>query len=341
MRARTRLFALVAGVAAVVMAVSGTATGSATSPADSPSRGGDHIEGDPRSDTPAFVFDRGRFFAFDLPDEGPGEFVRMNDRGVIVGSFADDDGTLTGFKRDARGRITTFDAPNGEATPLDVNDRGWIVGNVCGTPADCGPSTRGFLRDPKGRFTRIHKQGAVRTQAYGINDKGNVVGDYLLPDGSVHGYRWRNGRFTTIDGPGGANATLTGINERGDIVGAYVVDPTDPTSGLRGFVLRKDRYRTFGVRGVRHTLPLGINNHGQVAGYTLTADDLMTGARGFVLRRGVGGPITRIDVPGAKLTAVTGIDHRGRLVGLYVKRDSMPTAPIDMLARSLQSMRTY
>lgn len=189
MKTRTRLrFRLLAVAAAAALATVALL----------PASGGDRIEGDPRSDTPAFVYDRGRFFAFDLPGGGPGEFVRMNDRGVVVGSFADDDGTLTGFKRDARGRVETFDAPGGDATPLDVNNRGWIVGNVCDMPTNCAFTIRGFLRDPKGRFTTIRKPGAVRTQAYGINDRGQVVGDYLLPNGTNHGYRWSNGRFTTI-----------------------------------------------------------------------------------------------------------------------------------------------
>jgi hypothetical protein len=295
-----------------------------------PASAGDRGEEDPPSDRAVFVYDRGRFTAFELPGDGPGEFVRTNDRGVIVGSFVDDDGTLTGFKRDLRGRVETFDAPDGDATPLDINNRGWIVGNTCGTPSDCTFSIRGFLRDSRGRFTTIRKPGAVRTQAYGVNDRGEVVGDYLLPDGSNHGYRWRNGRFTTINGPGGADAALTGINDRGDVIGVYGLDPADPTSGLKGFLLRHGRYQTFAVPRVRHTLPLGINNRGQVAGYTATADDLATGARGFLLARGVRGPLTRIDVPGAATSGATDLDDRGRIVGLFTRKPRS-TALVEML----------
>jgi probable HAF family extracellular repeat protein len=339
MKTRTRLpFRLLAATAAFALATV----------AILPASAGDRVDGDPRSDTPAFVFDRGHFFAFDLPGGGSGEFVRMNDRGVIVGSFADDDGTLTGFKLDQRGRFETFDAPDGDATPLDVNNRGWIVGNVCDSPAECSVSTRGFLRDPKGRFTTIRKPGAVRTQVFGVNDRGQVVGDYLLPDGSIHGYRWSNGRFTNIGGPGGADATLTGINDRGDIIGAYLLDPTNPTRGLKGFLLRNGRYDTFAVPDVRHTLPLGINNRGQIAGYTATGDDLATGARGFLYAKGLDRSLTRIDVPGAATTGVTGIDDDGRLVGIYDNRKtdssssriSSPTTATDMLALSLKEIRT-
>jgi hypothetical protein len=290
----------------------------------------DRVVGYPRSATPAFELERGRFSAFDLPGNGPGEFVRTNDRGDIVGSFADDDGTLTGFLRDPRGRVKTFDAPDGtHTTPLDIDNRRRIVGNVCDTPATCPTEIRGFVRDPNGRFQTIRVPGSARTQVYGINQRGQLVGDYTLPDGSIHGYLWSHGRFVTIDGPDGTGATLTAINDRGDLVGVYAPDPTNPNGGLAGFVLRKGRYHTFAVPGTRVTLPLGINNRGQVAGYTTTGPDLRTGARGFLLTRGVNGPLTRIDVPGAAATGVTDIDDRGRIVGLYDNRATTASAPDD------------
>jgi hypothetical protein len=289
---------------------------------------GDRIIGNPRSDTPAFELERGRFSAFDLPENGPGEFVRTNDRGDIVGSFADDDGTLTGFLRDRRGRVREFDGPDGtHTTPLDIDNRGWIVGNICDTPATCPIEIRGFVRDPKGRFRTIKVPGSVRTQVFGINKRGQLVGDYTLPDGSIHGYLWGHGRFATIDGPDGTGATLTAINDRGDIVGAYAAVPANPSAGLAGFLLRKGRYQTITVPGRPITLPLGVNNRGQVAGYSTTGPDLEAGAQGFVLARGVDGPFTRIDVPGAAATGVTDIDARGRMVGLYDNRGDAASEP--------------
>jgi hypothetical protein len=288
----------------------------------------DRVVGNPRSATPAFELERGRFSAFDLPDNGPGEFVRTNDRGDIVGSFADDDGTLTGFLRDRRGHVKELEAPDGtHTTPLDIDNRGWIVGNVCDTPATCPAEIRGFVRDPKGRFRTIRVPGSVRTQVFGINEAGQLVGDYALPDGSIHGYLWSHGRFVTIDGPDGNGATLTAINDRGDVVGVYAPDPTDPNGALSGFLLCKGRYQTISVPGARFALPLGINDRGQIAGYSTTEPDLRTGARGFLLARGVDGPLTRIDVPGAAATGVTDIDDRGRMVGLYDNRGTTSGAP--------------
>jgi hypothetical protein len=178
------------------------------------------------------------------------------------------------------------------------------------------------VRDPKGRYRTIRVPGSVRTQVFGIMERGRLVGDYSLPDGSAHGYLWSPGRFTTIDGPADTGATLTAISDRGAIVGAYAPDPANPAAGLRGFLLAKGRYTTFAVDDAAYTLPLGVNDRGRIAGYTTTGPDLRTGARGFVLARGPDGPSTRIDVPGAAASGATGIDDRGRIVGLYDNRNS-------------------
>lgn len=68
-----------------------------------------------------------------------------------------------------------------------------------------GVPLRGFLND-RGRYVRLDPPGAVSSQALGINDKGQVVGDYQDADGIFHGYVWERGRFRTIDRPGAAGA---------------------------------------------------------------------------------------------------------------------------------------
>ncbi len=59
-----------------------------------------------------------------------------------------------------------------------------------------------------------------------------------------------------------------------------------------------------------------INDRGQIAGSTLEDLDL-TGARGFLLAEGAGGPFTPIDVPGAPRNLAFGLNDRGQIVGTY------------------------
>jgi hypothetical protein len=45
-----------------------------------------------------------------------------------------------------------------------------------------------------------------------------------------------------------------------------------------------------------------------------------------VLREGAGGPFSRIDFPGALGSLASGIDDRGRIVGIYANPDTLPSA---------------
>jgi uncharacterized membrane protein len=176
-----------------------------------------------------FVLDKGRFAAFDVPfGEFGGDSVTINDRGQIAGSYYDDPAAtcLRGFLRDRNGRFTRIDFPApGTTQLLDINNRGQIAGSyrpsAGGTCSDAVP-LRGFLRDERGRFTTIQIPGARQVQALGINDRGQIVGDYLAADGTTHGYLRDHGQITTVDGPAGAaGATVFDINDPGQMVGLY------------------------------------------------------------------------------------------------------------------------
>ena len=95
----------------------------------------------------------------------------INDRGQLVGEFADADGRVHGFHLD-NGVLTTIDAPGALGTSaLDMNDRG----NSIGADSD-GVRLTSFLLS-NGTFTTIAAPGALQlTPAYGINDRGQIGG---------------------------------------------------------------------------------------------------------------------------------------------------------------------
>jgi probable HAF family extracellular repeat protein len=77
-------------------------------------------------------------------------------------------------------------------------------------PADpAAPHARNpaFLLD-RGRFVRLDVPGARYPQAVGVDNLGQVVGEYQDAAGGYHGFRWQRGRF--------------GIDDRGQVVGSYV-----------------------------------------------------------------------------------------------------------------------
>ncbi len=286
----------------------------------------------PRTPLPGFVLDKGRFTAFDAPgavmQTGP---AAINNLGRIAGNYVDADAAYHGFLRDRRGGFTTVDMPGALATqPSDINDLDQIVGTYSTTARqtqapDAKP--RGFLLD-RGRFISIDVPGAVQTRANGINNRRQVVGEYLDPTGNFHGFLWDKGAFTTVDVPGAAATSPLNINDRGQIIGGYINDLTEQPLTLHGFQLDKGRVTTFDAPPGPLTLILGNNNRGQVVGVSATGG--VTGGgpvptvRGFLLRKGIKGPITPIAFPGAPSTLPNGINDLGQIVGGYENPDIPP-----------------
>src|SRR3989442_16011144 len=61
-------------------------------------------------------------------------------------------------------------------------------------------------------FTAIDFPGAASTQAWGVNNRGDIVGTYTLADKSTHGFLLASdGKFTSIDFAGAAYTLANGI----------------------------------------------------------------------------------------------------------------------------------
>jgi hypothetical protein len=185
---------------------------------------------------------------------------------------------------------------------------------------------RGFLRDARGRFTAIGVPGSEQTQAFDIDDRGTVVGDYLDGDGGGPGFTWSRGRVATVDVPGAIATTITAVNDRGERAGLYV----DTERAFHGFFRSaRGRVTTIDAPDVLITLPLDLNNRRQIVGITTTAPSLgpdNNEVHGFLLGAGKDGRFTRIDIPGATDTGASAITDRGRIVGVYQRPTTVPSA---------------
>jgi probable HAF family extracellular repeat protein len=311
------------GAAATVAALALAITAVAALVA-SPVRAAAAAAGRPRSATPGFVLSDGRYRAFEASSPRDEIFPSgINDEGYVTGEYIRPD-RESGFVRDGRGRISTFDVPGARGTEAaKLNDRGQVVGRYSeDTPfVDDSARVRGFIRH-RGTTTRIDAPKAVHTLPTAINDRGDVVGYYVDSGGTTHGFVWRHDRFTTVDVPGATSPTPVDINDRGDVVGVYL----DAAGAPKGFLLSQGRYRTITAPGAPTTIPFGINDAGQIVGYT--ADDLkQSGARGFLLSDGPDGPFTPITFPGAPKTVALGINDGGEIVGLHENPDLTPSPP--------------
>src|SRR5215831_6230245 len=119
----------------------------------------------------------------------------------------------------------TFDVPGATGTQVNgVNDGGVIEGAFSDASGQ-----HGFVVGPGGlvRFDFPGTSGV--TQAFAIDNAGDVVGVYTDGAGASHGFRRSpSGAITTLPSPPGAGTGSgqgtfpTGITDSGEIVGFYV-----------------------------------------------------------------------------------------------------------------------
>jgi probable HAF family extracellular repeat protein len=323
---RRRLGALIAGAVALTAASVTTAEAAPRVPMEGRAAGLVRLGADtrPRSLSPGFLLDRGRYTTIEAPGAtGETGVGGINNRGVIVGGARGGGQPDRGFLRDTRGRFTTIRYPGARSTLASkINDRGQVIGYFSLTADDPrAEGLTGFLLD-RGRYTKIAYPGALITTADGINNRGQVVGEYQDAAGRYHGYVWQRGRFRTIDAPGAAATQLLDINNRGQLVGVRA----EPDGTVRGFVLERGRFTVFAAPDAGVTAPYDINNRGQIVGFTasgLAAD----AAQGFLLAEGVKGPFTPIRFPGAPSTLALGLNDRGQITGVYNNPNPPPSPP--------------
>jgi probable HAF family extracellular repeat protein len=176
-----------------------------------------------------------------------------------------------------------------------------------GFSRDSGGVEHGFLLSG-GSFTTIDPVGATTTNANGINDSGQIVGQYTDAGGTDHGFLFSGGTFSTIDVPGAQSTSSNDINNAGVIVGFF----TDAAGNDRSYQRNLDGSFTFiDAPGATATfVEGGINNLGDIVGDF----DSPTGTHGFLLS---GGMYTIIDAPGAKATFAIGINDLDQIVGAF------------------------
>jgi probable HAF family extracellular repeat protein len=221
----------------------------------------------------------GRLTTFDVRGARATEASKINDAGQVVGRYSedsalvDDSSRVRGFVRDRAGEITRIDHPDAKHTlPTGINDGGEVVGYY----VDARDEIHGFLwRDD--RFTNLDLVGATSPTPMDINDNGEVVGMYVDADGAARAFLLAGEGYTTLSAPGGRTTMPAGINDQGQIVG-YTADDR-MLAGAAGFVRAPSpadgaaaEYTPVAVPGAPRTVPLGINDKGEVVGLDETPD---------------------------------------------------------------------
>ena len=152
-----------------------------------------------------------------------------------------------------------------------INEGGLVVGERARRQSS--PVRAFLLRD--GRFRDLGTLGGVGTEfgtssvAYGLNDRGQVVGAAQPPTGPLHAFLWERGAMTdlgTLGGDEDATEALD-INEGGQVVGFSPV----PSGATHAFRWTDGVMRDLGTLGGGTSAAYGVNASGDVVGGSRTA----------------------------------------------------------------------
>jgi len=158
------------------------------------------------------------------------------------------------------------------------------------------------------QFTSV-EVGSYYTEVTGINDRGQIVGNYQPSSNyDVQGFLLDRGTFTPI------GFCVSDINNSGQIVGSSTPH-FDQAVPNKGFLLDKGVLTIIEYPGSFHSFATGINNQGQIVGfYRETAWDFF--AHGFLFDHGV---YTSFDFPDGFSTFPSDINDKGEIVGQWWK----------------------
>lgn len=250
--------------------------------------------------------------------------VGINESGDIAGWYQVDVDPGPGVRTVQHGYVlkngvfTTVDPPaaNWAGTVIARNN---AQGDVAGWWWTTTPTVSYGFTIRAGVLTNLSYPGASNTFGNGINNQGDVVGSYTLPnDNRMYGFRsTRSGEYLPTLLPF-ADATVVrpwGINSRGDIAGVY-----SRPDGYQGHAFVLTRYGEFltlappGPPG-QFSRAVGITEQGWVSGDYVALVNGVNVTRAFVWKNG---QITTYDLPGALVTLSREMSSSGRVVGCAV-----------------------
>ena len=279
----------------------------------------------------------GSFTTTDFPGAAGSQFTGINSSGDLVGVYDLGDPTTNISFIDVRGDFTSFEDPS--AAPMQTAALAINSGNfISGFFTDPGGNDHGFVRSPNAQFDNFDFPGADFTDAFQINDLGQVVGQYAtnFPN---HGFVLTGAmgltgmpspcQFLSFDYPDSQASGTRGTNRKGQVTGifrawgeparhGFLATPKPgaslgsntrcSASGGPGVNPHVD-FKSFDFPGAINTQATAITPSGLIVGRYNSPDGVQ---HGFMLRNGV---YSSVDGPGATFTDVAWANAREDLVG--------------------------
>ena len=241
--------------------------------------------------------------------------------------------------------LGTFGGPNGQLglPGQTMNAPGAVIFNADTSThdpyapncfnSDCFVSLGGEWQ--RGVLTKLEALPGTNSAApFSINDNGLIVG--LSQNGAIdpvtgfpeaRAVLWKDGKILNLGTlPGGTESNAFAVNDRGQATGPWSNDIPSPYScqffncwgvETRGFVWQNGVMQDLGTLGGRETLPVFMNNRGQIAGhsYTNTTPNAATGEptrHPFLWQNG---HMQDLGSLGGTLAFPNGMNSHGQVVG--------------------------
>ena len=280
------------------------------------------------------------FTTIDIPILGDSNQIAfpedINEQGVILSNVRVNNLSealiATSLKSKGRPfRSDTFSCtgvPFADTNAFSINAKGQIAGYCTDSPSE--PAKQfGFIRNRNGKHILLDFPGADGTGAFGINDRGQVVGQFYGPLRNDHGgalsYRfhcfvWDKGEYTQLDFPrDNTYVNCSSINNRGQVLGEYFTVTLDNETLEHGwFIYDNGDFILDFPLSLEHVggpaiFLADMNNRGQIVGQRSNGDSDWNGL--FLYDDG---KFYDIELPPEFAYAdVRGINNKGQFVGMY------------------------
>jgi probable HAF family extracellular repeat protein len=177
-------------------------------------------------------------------------------------------------------------------------------------------------------YTPVQLDSPSFAFAFAINNQGQVVGRATMPSGETHAALWDRGRLVDLGAlPGGTYSEAYAINDTGQIVGWSMTDQSTCTAFdgcWHAFLWENGTMTDLGGLDPRfQSYAYSINNRGQIAGASATADYPFGYWRAVTWLRG---ELMELGHPESATDALArGINARGTAVGYaHINGQSVP-----------------
>lgn len=177
------------------------------------------------------------------------------------------------------------------------------------TAAERTPDARHAGEPREYAFQTLDFPGAALTIVWGLDDFGDMAGQYAMPGGVSHAMTIHHGKFKALDPArlGTGFSAAGGPTDLGETFGGY----TDDAGVQHGFVIRGDRFERVDFRGHVNANIDGMDISGSYVAVYWDADKIYHGMLG---RHGNEIPF---DVDGARDTYPLGLNVAGESVGYW------------------------